>query len=209
MSAGSPTTSEGGRFPLPCVKFIRTRSPLVTWCEEYFVAMSPVSKVLPEPIIEGTSPLPHQADSSSRVPLSVIVPAFNEQDRVLQNLREISCVLPLLSPSWEIILVDDGSPRRDGHSCEAHKRRLRPCGCSACPATRAKGRRSIVAPRTPQATPWYFSTLTSSGIRHRSPYCSTRSSSMMRTWSWVRPRCTIAATGSRCGGASGAGRVAC
>jgi glycosyltransferase involved in cell wall biosynthesis len=43
------------------------------------------------------------------VQLTVIVPAFNEGTRIFQNLREIADAVASFSPSWEIILVDDGS----------------------------------------------------------------------------------------------------
>jgi dolichol-phosphate mannosyltransferase len=41
--------------------------------------------------------------------LSVVVPAYNEGDRILEDLLEIADTLISFSTSWEIILVDDGS----------------------------------------------------------------------------------------------------
>lgn len=41
--------------------------------------------------------------------LSVVVPAYNEGDRIFANLVEIADTLTSLRTSWEIILVDDGS----------------------------------------------------------------------------------------------------
>lgn len=41
--------------------------------------------------------------------LSVVVPAYNEGDRILENLLEIADTLASFSTSWEIVVVDDGS----------------------------------------------------------------------------------------------------
>ena len=41
--------------------------------------------------------------------LSVVVPAYNEGDRILENLLEIAGTLASFSTSWEIVVVDDGS----------------------------------------------------------------------------------------------------
>lgn len=41
--------------------------------------------------------------------LSVIIPAYNEEDSVLQTFREINDELILLGISYEIVFVDDGS----------------------------------------------------------------------------------------------------
>lgn len=41
--------------------------------------------------------------------LSVIMPAFNEAERVAVTLAETAGVLRACSPAWELILVDDGS----------------------------------------------------------------------------------------------------
>ena len=45
------------------------------------------------------------------VALSIVVPIFNEARRLQQNMRELIADLDALpgSPSWELILVDDGS----------------------------------------------------------------------------------------------------
>lgn len=49
--------------------------------------------------------------------LSVVVPAYNEGDHIFGNLHEIAGTVSSFSPSWEIILVDDGS--RDATHAEA------------------------------------------------------------------------------------------
>lgn len=41
--------------------------------------------------------------------LSVIVPAYNEQERIKNCLDVLLSYLPLSVPSWELIIVDDGS----------------------------------------------------------------------------------------------------
>jgi glycosyltransferase involved in cell wall biosynthesis len=41
--------------------------------------------------------------------LSVVVPAYNEGDRLFENLLEIAGTLASFSSSWEIVVVDDGS----------------------------------------------------------------------------------------------------
>lgn len=47
--------------------------------------------------------------ASSRKKLSVLLPAFNESDKILSNLREIKNTLVGLGHDFEIIVVDDGS----------------------------------------------------------------------------------------------------
>ena len=51
--------------------------------------------------------------------LSVVVPAYNEGDRIFENLLEVAETLASCSTSWEIVLVDDGS--RDATPAEAVK----------------------------------------------------------------------------------------
>jgi dolichol-phosphate mannosyltransferase len=44
--------------------------------------------------------------------LSIVAPAFNEEEGLPQFVREVAAVLPALADDWEILVVDDGS--RDG-----------------------------------------------------------------------------------------------
>jgi dolichyl-phosphate beta-glucosyltransferase len=46
---------------------------------------------------------------ASGVQLSVVIPAYNEAQRIGRTLDELRTELPRLSPSWEIRVVDDGS----------------------------------------------------------------------------------------------------
>src|SRR5204863_7700730 len=41
--------------------------------------------------------------------LSVIFPAFNEQDNIRRTVETVVSVLPRLATRWEIVVVDDGS----------------------------------------------------------------------------------------------------
>jgi dolichyl-phosphate beta-glucosyltransferase len=43
------------------------------------------------------------------IALSVVVPTYNEAQRIGRTLDELLAALPRLSPSWEIRVVDDGS----------------------------------------------------------------------------------------------------
>jgi dolichyl-phosphate beta-glucosyltransferase len=47
--------------------------------------------------------------SGSDVQLSVVIPTYNEAQRIGRTLEELRIELPRLSPSWEIRVVDDGS----------------------------------------------------------------------------------------------------
>jgi glycosyltransferase involved in cell wall biosynthesis len=71
--------------------------------------------------------------------LSVVVPAYQEGDRILENLLEIADTLASFSPSWEIVLVDDGS--RDATRAEAVKAQARIPGLRVLsyPRNRGKG----------------------------------------------------------------------
>ena len=54
---------------------------------------------------------PHSAGSHAlaRVPLSVVVPVFNERPALLELLREIEATCERVADNWEVIFVDDGS----------------------------------------------------------------------------------------------------
>jgi hypothetical protein len=45
----------------------------------------------------------------ARVPLSVVVPVFNERPALLELLREIEAACEEVADTWEVIVVDDGS----------------------------------------------------------------------------------------------------
>ena len=44
--------------------------------------------------------------------LSVIIPAYNEESRIVGTLREVVDYLALQPYSWEVVVVDDGSADR-------------------------------------------------------------------------------------------------
>ena len=41
--------------------------------------------------------------------LSIVIPTYNEADRVLPTLESVVAFLRLQTYSWEVIVVDDGS----------------------------------------------------------------------------------------------------
>jgi len=58
-------------------------------------------------------------DEPSAVDLSIVVPIFNEEGNVVPLTEEIRAVLAPRSPSWEMVLVDDGST--DGTAAELER----------------------------------------------------------------------------------------
>jgi hypothetical protein len=58
-------------------------------------------------------------DEPSAVDLSIVVPIFNEEGNVVPLAEEIRAVLDPRSPSWEVVLVDDGSS--DGTAAELER----------------------------------------------------------------------------------------
>lgn len=61
------------------------------------------------PIPEPTSHF-HGKPAPTPVELAVIVPMYREAKRIGPTLRDLVATLPRFATSWEIILVDDGSP---------------------------------------------------------------------------------------------------
>ena len=51
----------------------------------------------------------YAVDTSERPHLSVIIPAFNESERIVSTLNETVAYLNAQTYSWEILVVDDGS----------------------------------------------------------------------------------------------------
>ncbi len=51
----------------------------------------------------------HPVDKSETPHLSVIIPAFNESERIVSTLNSVAAYLGAQSYSWEILVVDDGS----------------------------------------------------------------------------------------------------
>lgn len=49
------------------------------------------------------------SQAETHVDLSVVIPAFNEEENIRPIFMELSKVLPPLKMSWEVIFVDDGS----------------------------------------------------------------------------------------------------
>ncbi len=47
--------------------------------------------------------------TTAAVRLSIVIPAYNEADRIRPTLEQLCAHLPTLVPTWEIRVVDDGS----------------------------------------------------------------------------------------------------
>ncbi|HEV8320213.1 MAG TPA: glycosyltransferase family 2 protein [Myxococcota bacterium] len=59
------------------------------------------------------------ASSDSRIPaLSVVIPAFDEEENIGPVVGELRATLPDVAARWELVLVDDGS--RDGTRAAMH-----------------------------------------------------------------------------------------
>ena len=62
--------------------------------------------------------------SVAPVTLSVIFPAFNEEDNIRHTVESARLVLPKLAQTWEIILVNDGSKDRTTMLCDEFAERI-------------------------------------------------------------------------------------
>lgn len=71
--------------------------------------------------------------------LSVVVPAYNEGERILENLLEIAGTLASFSTSWEIVIVDDGSRDATGAAARRAQARIRNLRVLSYPRNRGKG----------------------------------------------------------------------
>jgi glycosyltransferase involved in cell wall biosynthesis len=79
-----------------------------SWCSQLF-QYRPEKK----PFLQGDEELPQKCAS-----LSVIFPAFNEQQNIRTIIELAQRVLPSVAETWEIILVDDGSQDATGAICD-------------------------------------------------------------------------------------------
>jgi len=77
--------------------------------------------------MENTTPLKfRKKQDSDEVTLSVVVPVFNEADNIAQLLQKLTVAIEAVEPSYEIILVDDGSNDETAHGI-AKLRKAYPC----------------------------------------------------------------------------------
>ena len=76
-------------------------------------ASSPRRPQKKEPFLPGNEDLPQKCAS-----LSVIFPAFNEEQNIRTIVELAQRVLPSVAETWEIILVDDGSQDATGAICD-------------------------------------------------------------------------------------------
>lgn len=60
--------------------------------------------------------------------LSVVVPMYREALRIAPTIRDLIATLPELAPTWEVILVDDGSPDDTVQVATQTLRELDPAG---------------------------------------------------------------------------------
>ncbi len=61
---------------------------------------------MPEPESPSSEPFRSQIISPF---LSIVIPAYNEEPRILQTLGQVVGFLNSRSYSWEVVVVDDGS----------------------------------------------------------------------------------------------------
>ncbi len=71
--------------------------------------------------------------------ISVVVPAYNEGERIFENLLEIAGTLASFSASWEIVVVDDGSRDGTGAAARRARARIRNLRGLSYPRNRGKG----------------------------------------------------------------------
>jgi len=48
-------------------------------------------------------------DSGNNIEFSILIPAFNEADRIVATIKETENILAKFNPNYEILIVDDGS----------------------------------------------------------------------------------------------------
>lgn len=71
--------------------------------------------------------------------LSVVIPAYNEEHRIEEALRDALDYLPGLSRPWEILVVDDGSKDRTAEIVERYRSRHPGVGLLSLPRNQGKG----------------------------------------------------------------------
>ena len=54
----------------------------------------------------------YEIEKMAKLKLSIIIPAYNEQDRIINTLKEIKRKMPVRRFDYEIVVVDDGSTDR-------------------------------------------------------------------------------------------------
>jgi dolichyl-phosphate beta-glucosyltransferase len=72
--------------------------------------------------------------------LSVVIPAYNEEQRLPRSIEQIERYLDSRQPSYELILVDDGSTDGTRQVMDAAAERNPKVRVEALPANRGKGR---------------------------------------------------------------------
>src|SRR6266850_8064496 len=72
--------------------------------------------------------------------LSVVIPAYNEEQRLPRTIEQIERYLDNRQPSYELILVDDGSTDGTRQVMDAAAERNPKVRVEALPANRGKGR---------------------------------------------------------------------
>lgn len=77
-----------------------------------------VSEVAPDEALEALSTLGPEGDVAQDVQVSIIIPAYNEQEAIQRVLEEIVAVMDPLGRPYELIVVDDGSTDETALRCE-------------------------------------------------------------------------------------------
>jgi len=84
---------------------------------------------------------PGDSHASGRTALTVVIPAFNEEARILPAIDRVVEEMERIGEPFEILCVDDGSTDATADRVRRAAFGTRACGSNACPPTEARARR--------------------------------------------------------------------